>query len=74
MDRRQFHRWTQAIAWAWAFAPWLARAQTSTGAERNWKTQPFQLGVASGSPRHDSVVIWTRLLIADADQIGRAHV
>ena len=68
MDRRQFHRWTQAIAWAWAFAPWLARAQTSTGAERNWKTQPFQLGVASGSPRHDSVVIWTRLLIADADR------
>ena len=27
-----------------------------------WRDDPFQLGVASGSPTDDSVVLWTRLL------------
>src|ERR1700709_1097656 len=27
----------------------------------NFKTDPFQLGVASGDPWPDSVVLWTRL-------------
>lgn len=31
-------------------------------AAQNSSVYPFTLGVASGSPRHDSVVIWTRLL------------
>ncbi|WP_105383916.1 alkaline phosphatase D family protein [Neorhizobium alkalisoli] len=31
----------------------------------NFKADPFSLGVASGSPRADSVVIWTRLIMDD---------
>lgn len=30
-----------------------------------FRENPFRLGVASGSPRHDSVVLWTRLLVPD---------
>ncbi len=73
MDRRQFHRWAQAGVWATALAPWWlpARAKPLAG-ERNWRAFPFQLGVASGSPRHDSVVIWTRLIVADEDRLGGA--
>ena len=29
---------------------------------RSWVGYPFALGVASGSPTHDSVVLWTRLV------------
>ncbi len=69
MDRRQFHRWTQASLWATALAPWWMPVQAQPAAtERNWRQFPFQLGVASGSPRPDSVVIWTRLLIDDEDR------
>jgi alkaline phosphatase D len=39
----------------------LSQAFPGYAAERS-KVYPFTLGVASGSPRHDSVVIWTRLL------------
>jgi alkaline phosphatase D len=38
---------------------WLAGCATSAGFLSH---DPFALGVASGSPRHDSVVLWTRLL------------
>lgn len=68
MDRRQFNRWLRASAYGLAMAPWMAPTRAQTAPERNWKTSPFQLGVASGSPRHDSVVIWTRLLVDDADR------
>ena len=68
MDRRQFQRWAQASAMAWALIPWSQRTSAQTAIERNWKNSPFQLGVASGSPRHDSVVLWTRLLIGDEDR------
>ena len=39
----------------------LAQAFPGWAAERS-SVYPFSLGVASGSPRHDSVVLWTRLL------------
>ncbi|MBC3885537.1 alkaline phosphatase D family protein [Undibacterium griseum] len=39
----------------------LSKAFPGYAAERS-TAYPFTLGVASGSPRHDSVVIWTRLL------------
>ncbi|MDI9331734.1 MAG: alkaline phosphatase D family protein [Alphaproteobacteria bacterium] len=68
MDRRQFHRWARAAAWSLALAPWQEPTWAQTASERNWKTAPFQLGVASGSVRHDSVVIWTRLLVSDEDR------
>jgi len=32
-----------------------------TLAQPRWQQDPFGLGVASGSPTHDSVVLWTRL-------------
>ena len=32
---------------------------------RKFDTNPFALGVASGSPTHDSVVLWTRLIDND---------
>lgn len=37
---------------------WLPRAAL---AQPKWQRDPFGLGVASGSPTHDSVVLWTRL-------------
>src|SRR5512133_460717 len=55
LDRRRLLQ----LAAAGAGALWLppgARSQTRFAAN------PFGLGVASGSPRDDSVVLWTRLM------------
>ena len=57
MSRRLFLQQAARLGGLAAFAqafPGYAVAQTSV--------YPFSLGVASGSPRHDSVVLWTRLL------------
>ncbi|HYF41748.1 MAG TPA: alkaline phosphatase D family protein [Ramlibacter sp.] len=56
-DRR---RLLQAAAAA-AGTLWLPRGAL---AQRRWQSDPFSLGVASGSPAADSVVLWTRLLPA----------
>ena len=71
VSRRDWNR----MALALAMSPWLtpaAQAQSLTraaGAAQGprWQADPFGLGVASGQPQPDSVVLWTRLLIADAD-------
>ena len=42
---------------------WLPRSAWSTP---RWDANPFALGVASGSPTHDSVVLWTRLVQPNA--------
>ena len=67
MFRRDLNR--MALAWAltaWAGSrPVLAAGQRASGPD--WQTNPFALGVASGQPRPDSVVLWTRLVFADAD-------
>jgi alkaline phosphatase D len=55
VDRR---RWL-ALAGAAASGLWLA---PGARAQVRLSTDPFALGVASGSPRHDSVVLWTRLV------------
>lgn len=34
---------------------------TSAVADPGWQGDPFQLGVASGDPLHDRVILWTRL-------------
>jgi len=47
------------LAAASAGTLWLPRG---TSAQRRWSVDPFSLGVASGSPQPDSVVLWTRLL------------
>lgn len=53
--RRQLLQWA-AVGAAGLYLPRRAWAQTRlTGT-------PFGLGVASGSPTHDSVVLWTRLM------------
>ena len=43
---------TQLPRWAWSNAPAL-------------QSNPFALGVASGDPAPDGVVLWTRLVLAD---------
>lgn len=47
------------LAAAGAGALWLPRSAWS---QPRLSANPFTLGVASGSPTHDSVVLWTRLL------------
>jgi alkaline phosphatase D len=46
---------------------WLPPSARSQG---TLPDNPFGLGVASGSPRHDSVVLWTRLLQPDGICLG----
>lgn len=60
MKRRHF----QLAALALALQPWrqsLAQGETA-GAAPRWRSDPFALGVASGQPRPDGMVLWTRLL------------
>lgn len=76
VNRRQLNR--QALALA--LTPWLgacAQAQSvqsvaSAGGPR-WQSDPFSLGVASGQPQPDSVVLWTRLRIAPVDEAQRGR-
>lgn len=71
LTRRDWHRMALAVA----LSPWLApapQAQTlssASGAAQGprWQVDPFSLGVASGQPQPGSVVLWTRLHIAEAD-------
>jgi alkaline phosphatase D len=46
-----------------AGALWLPRSAWSAP---RWDSNPFALGVASGSPTHNAVVLWTRLLQPEA--------
>ncbi|MGH6627747.1 MAG: alkaline phosphatase D family protein [Burkholderiaceae bacterium] len=65
MKRRDLHR----AALAWALSSWVqAGAQGAPGPAPRWRANPFALGVASGMPRPDSVVLWTRLLPGEDDQ------
>jgi alkaline phosphatase D len=58
------------LVWAGASAAglWLPRG---VQAQRRFATDPFALGVASGSPLHDSVVLWTRLVGSDSRELGK---
>jgi len=47
------------LATACAATLWLPRGAWS---QPRFSSNPFALGVASGSPTHDSVVLWTRLV------------
>ena len=46
--------------WAWSKPPTL-------------QGNPFALGIASGDPTPDGVVLWTRLVLADAAQMQATH-
>ncbi|MBG9386692.1 alkaline phosphatase D family protein [Caenimonas aquaedulcis] len=54
IDRRSLLQWAGTAA----STLWLPRAAWSQAA---FAGDPFALGIASGSPLHDSVVLWTRL-------------
>ncbi|MCZ8292799.1 MAG: alkaline phosphatase D family protein [Hylemonella sp.] len=58
-DRRQLLR----LAAATATTLWLPRSAWSLA---RLKQDPFALGVASGAPAHDGVVLWTRLAFEQA--------
>jgi alkaline phosphatase D len=64
IDRRRL------LAWAGASAAglWLPRGSI---AQPRFGANPFALGVASGSPLHDSVVLWTRLAGPAAGEPGK---
>jgi len=65
--RRQFLQ-LASFAAAGASTLLLPRSVWSqTGTPRKFQTNPFALGVASGSPTHDSVVLWTRLIESSLD-------
>ncbi len=57
MKRRDFQR----AALALALQPWLLPLAGAESAAPRWRGNPFALGVASGQPRPDGVVLWTRL-------------
>ncbi len=59
--RRALLRMAAAFAASAFVAPLAACA---TRAAPHFKSYPFTLGVASGAPRADSVVLWTRLALA----------
>jgi alkaline phosphatase D len=46
---------------ALALAAGVAPAQVACTHRRPWASDPFALGVASGCPRPDGIVLWTRL-------------
>lgn len=62
-SRRQLLQWAALSS----TAVWMPHPARSQGALPG---NPFGLGVASGSPRHDSVVLWTRLLQPDGTALG----
>ena len=74
LNRRDWGR----AALGLALAPWSLSAQQALGSPADaqrplrWQNDPFALGVASGQPRADSVVLWTRLLVQDADSAHKA--
>src|SRR4051812_14034369 len=58
MNRRSFLFATSSLA---AAALWSFRASGAVTKHPKFSDYPFQLGVASGDPASDGVVLWTRL-------------
>ncbi len=73
MKRREFNQQLQRSAIGLALSPWLTAVAAPASASRTWRSNPFALGVASGRPRADSVVLWTRLVLADEDRAAGAE-
>jgi alkaline phosphatase D len=66
-ERRQF---LQLASFAAASAATLSLPRSvwsRTDTSYKFQSNPFTLGVASGSPTHDSVVLWTRLVESGLD-------
>ncbi|MEX2112168.1 MAG: alkaline phosphatase D family protein [Pirellulales bacterium] len=58
IGRRDFLVMTGSL---WAAALWSTRSLGAVLAAPKFSDNPFQLGVASGDPQSDGVVLWTRL-------------
>ena len=58
VDRRSFLRYLSAVS---AIPSIALRSEASAIGYTQFKTNPFTLGVASGDPSSDGVVLWTRL-------------
>ncbi len=73
-DPRHDRRHVLKLAAASAAGLWLPRSAWS---QARWQSDPFAIGVASGSPTHDSLVLWTRLVqtgLFGGSQMGSAPV
>lgn len=61
MNRRE---WMVSTAW-WISATWAANRASAFAQRPRFASDPFALGVASGDPLPDGVVLWTRLIGGD---------
>jgi alkaline phosphatase D len=73
MKRRDFHQLLQSSAMALALSPWMSAVAGTEAKPRSWRINPFALGVASGRPRADSIVLWTRLLFSEEDRVAASE-
>jgi len=76
ISRRKFNAALKKVALASALMPFRYEktfAQSSSNL-REWHSYPFELGVASGMPRPNSVLLWTRLLVDECDYISSEKV
>ncbi len=53
-----------------AFTTRLASPDTAAARRLFFSEHPFQLGVASGEPRSDAIVLWTRLAPRPLEPLG----
>lgn len=66
LSRRLFLAYGAALA---ALPQWATRAEARTR-RATFAADPFALGIASGDPSHDGVVLWTRLAPSPLDPDG----
>ncbi len=66
ISRRLFLAYTASLS----AVPWLGRKSTAAPARGGFTNDPFQLGVASGDPTANGVVLWTRLAPKPLEPMG----
>ena len=66
-ERRQFLQLAGLAAASAGILSLPRSVWSQTDSPRKFQRNPFTLGVASGSPTHDSVVLWTRLVESSLD-------
>ncbi|WP_040768092.1 alkaline phosphatase D family protein [Novipirellula maiorica] len=67
IERRDFLRYMATVS---AIPTLALRAQAEVTEKPHFSDNPFTLGVASGDPAPDGVVIWTRLAVKPLEQGG----
>ncbi|MFM1871548.1 MAG: alkaline phosphatase, partial [Planctomycetota bacterium] len=61
-NRRSFAGFAAAVAGSSWLSARTRRSPTTTERRRRFANDPFAMGVASGDPSHDGMVLWTRLV------------